>query len=57
VEEGEKIMTNLIGWITTILTLTVGTLDNVPVTLGMIVAGTLVLGIAFYAVKQLKGRG
>ncbi|HUD44907.1 MAG TPA: hypothetical protein VMR41_05160 [Patescibacteria group bacterium] len=50
-------MTNLIGWITTILTLTVGTLDSVPVTLGMIVAGTLVLGIAFYAVKQLKGRG
>ncbi|HUD44906.1 MAG TPA: hypothetical protein VMR41_05155 [Patescibacteria group bacterium] len=49
-------MDQLITWLSAILGMSIGTLDTVDVTLGMIVAGTLILGIAFYAVKKLKGR-
>ena len=49
-------MSDFIGWVGDVLTLDIATIGLVDVTLGLIVAFSLVAGTALTIAKRLKGR-
>lgn len=49
-------MADFVGWMGDLLALEIATIGTVTVTLGLILAGTLIIGFAANAIAKIKAR-
>jgi len=47
---------DFVGWIGDFLALPIATVDTVSVTLGLVIAGALLVGLAINSIKKLRSR-
>lgn len=48
---------DMTGWATDVLTLQIGSIGTTAITLGAVMAFTLIIGAVLFLVKRVKGRG